>query len=216
MTYAVDNRPQQSREGNSQLPASMGFLGIAMLISAVAAFLIGPMIPPSAVLPISVAVVVLLLASVVLRKIPGFSYILLVIVPAAIGVMLYPILESYVAAGLGGVIVSAAVATTVVFTTIAVIAWFTKKNLYRWAGLLFGITLGIIAISFLNALLLQLPILSLVISCAVVVVFSFWSFIDIQSIRDLRVKPVDGALNVFIDIVNLFLSILNIFSWLRP
>lgn len=192
------------------LPPTLAWLAAAFALAAVVGLMIGPLIPPSMVMPISVAVTVLLLASVVLRKIPGFSYILLAVIPSAIGVMLYPIIASTIAEGNSAAVVISATGTAIIFTVTAVVAWFTKKTIYRVAGVLFGITLAIVAISLLNSLFFHLAFLSLVISFAVIIVFTIWTFIDVQRVRDGRGKPVEMALSVFIDIVNIFLSLLNI------
>lgn len=202
--------------GNSQpaapnaLPATFGWLAAAFALASVVGLLVGPFIPVSMTVPISIGVTVLLLASVVLRKIPGFSYVLLAVIPSAIGVMLYPIIESTIAAGNSSAVVISTVGTAIIFTVTAVVAWFTKKTIYRVSGVLFGITLAILAISLLNTFVFHLSVLSLIISFAVIIVFTIWTFIDIQRVRDGRGKPVEMALSVFIDIVNIFLSLLNI------
>lgn len=192
------------------LPPTLGWLAAAFALAAVMGLLIGPLIPPSMALPISIAVTVLLLASVVLRKIPGFSYFLLAVIPSAIGIMLYPIIESTVATGNSSAVVISATGTAIIFTVTAVVAWLTKKTFYRVTGVLFGITLAIVAISILNSVFFHLAFLSLVISFAVIIVFTIWTFVDVQRVRDGRGKPVEMALSVFIDIVNIFLSLLNI------
>lgn len=210
--YGQQYRPQPRKQqaSPSLLAPTAGFLALAFGISAVVGFIFGPLIPPAMTLPISIGVTVLLLASVLLRKIPGFSYILLVVIPSAIGLMLYPIIATTIAQGQASVVTFAFVGTFLIFSVTAVVAWFTEKTIYRVSGVLFGITLAIIAISLLNTFLFHLSVLSVIISIAVVIVFTIWTFIDIQTIRDGLAKPVDMALNVFIDIVNIFLSLLNI------
>lgn len=192
------------------LAPTLGWLAAAFALASLVGFTVGPLVPPSMTMPISVGVTVLLLASVVLRKIPGFSYVLLALVPSALGIMIYSIIEATISEGNSSAVVISTVGTAIIFTVTAVVAWFTKKTIYRITGVLFGITLAILAISLLNTFVFHLSILSLIISFAVIVVFTIWTFVDIQRVRDGRGKPVEMALSIFIDIVNIFLSLLNI------
>ena len=101
----------------------------------------------------------------------------------------------------------------VIFTTLAVMAWRSERSIERWSGKMFAILLGLIALGVLN-IFLKMTMLSLIISGAGAVLFSLYIFMDIQRIRDLRqddnATASMYALNVFLDIVNLFLNLLNI------
>lgn len=199
----------QQRQSNILAP-TLSWTALAFVLMAAGGFLIGPLVPESMFTPLSTAVVIFMLASVFLRKIPGFAYVLFFIVPTVLGVILYPVINQLIAEGNASVITLAATGTGIIFGTTAIVAWITPKTIYRIAGILFGITVAMVVIGLLNSLFFHLSMLSLVISFAAVIVFTLWSFIDIQRLRDGRGKPVEIALSIFLDIFNIFVSLLNI------
>lgn len=209
----VDNRTFYGRV--------MAWVAAAMVLAGVGSYAIGPLVPQSLMLPLyGVVLVALILSSFVRRmQTATFSNVFALVVPLLLGVMLYPTLNYYLSSGMGDIVTMAALGTAVIFVGMAVLGWVSKANLNRWAPKMFFITLGIIALSLLNVLFFHLTMLSLVISIAVVVIFALYIFIDIQWLRDRNpgenLPASSYALNIFLNIYNIFVSLLNILGIVR-
>lgn len=227
MTYSVSNtpppaplpapQPQRNDEANSFYAQVMLWLGISFAVAAVGTFIIGPMVPQSLILPLYIVVFVALLASGFARKTKKLMGVFAIAVPTVLGIVLYPTLNAYISSGSGDIVGFAALGTALVFGTMAYFGWTSKKSMTRFLPRLFAVLIGVIVLSLLNAFWFQLPILSFVISLVVVVIFSVYTFIDIQMIRDKvgadQLPPSYYALNIFLDIFNIFVALLNIFGF---
>lgn len=206
-------QPYRTKPDTDHLKKTLTWLAAAFGISALATFFLGPMVPESWVMPINIGLIAVLIIASFARAAERIAPVLTLLVPTGIGIMLYHIVTSYVAAGLGDLVIASLASTGVIFFVTAAIAWASPKSLENISGPLFGITLGIIGLSLLNVFLLQVPWVSLLVGIAVVVVFTLYTFIDIQRVRDGRGSPAFLALSIFLDIVNLFLGLLRIFSF---
>lgn len=213
--YAPTPAPQAE---NSFYSKVMLWLGISFAVAAIGTFVLGPLVPPAAVLPLYLVVLVALIASAFARKAKKFMGAFAVAVPTVLGIVLYPTLNAYISSGSGDIVGMAALGTALVFGVMAYWGWTSKKSMYRFAPALFALLIGIIALSLLNAFIFHLSVLSFVISLAAVGVFAVYTFIDIQMVRDKigaeELPPSFYALNIFLDIYNLFVSLLNIFGFL--
>ena len=191
----------------------IGWVAAQMAVATLTALILGPMIPPTMIMGINLAVVAGLIVMSFVRVSPRVAPVIALIVPAAIGLIVYVSISHYLNAGMGNIVIMAAASTMVIFTTLAVMAWRSERSIEGWSGKMFAILLGLIALSILN-IFLKMTMLSLIISGAGAVLFSLYIFMDIQRIRDLRqddnATASMYALNIFLDIVNLFLNLLNI------
>lgn len=191
----------------------IGWVAAQMAVATLTALILGPMIPPTMIMGINLAVVAGLIVMSFVRVSPRVAPVIALIVPAAIGLIVYVSISHYLNAGMGNIVIMAAASTMVIFTTLAVMAWRSERSIEGWSGKMLAILLGLIALSILN-IFLKMTMLSLIISGAGAVLFSLYIFMDIQRIRDLRqddnATASMYALNIFLDIVNLFLNLLNI------
>lgn len=187
-----------------------------------AMYLLGPIVPQRVVMTLYLLLLGSMIIAAFVRRIRGFSEVFAIIVPAILGIALYSTLNYYVAAGSGSIVMSAAAGTLVIFGIMSVWGFTSKKSIDSWGQKLFFILLGVIAVSLLNAFVFHLAALSFVISLATVVIFSIYTFIDIQRVKKDSMRGLDQqqpassyALNIFLNIYNLFVSLLNIFSSFR-
>lgn len=127
------------------------------------------------------------------------------------GLTLAPAIILTLALPEGGVIVAQAFAlTTVAFGALSVFAMNTKKDFTTMGKALFIVLIVVVAASLLN-LFFQSSFLSLAISAIAAVLFSFYILYDTQNIvRGNYETPIEGAVALYIDFVNLFISLLNI------
>lgn len=214
----INQSPQKSSPAlNSTFFGSvMMWLALSFVASGAGIFLLGPMLPSGVLFGLSILVLVSMLIASFTRAFqnPVFARIFAIAVPLALSASAYPLLNSYVASGAGNLIVIAAVGALVIFGGMAVWGWTTKRDILGWGAPLFFITLGLVAMSITN-LFLNIGWLSTIISMAVLVVFSIWTMYDIQSIKHAEkygttTHPAVYALNLWLDIWNIFLSLLRL------
>ena len=127
------------------------------------------------------------------------------------GLTLTPLLISVLALPAGGVIVAQAFAlTTVAFGGLSIFATNTKKDFTMMGKALFIVLIVVVAASLLN-LFFQSSILNLAVSAVAAILFSFYILYDTQNIiRGNYETPIEGAVALYLDFVNLFISLLNI------
>ena len=103
------------------------------------------------------------------------------------------------------------------FGAMSVYGTVTKKDLTSWGSFLMMGLFGVVIAGLVN-LFLQSSMMSFVISCASVVVFTGLTAYDTQKLRAFAMQgggsvaaaPVAGALTLYLDFINLFLAILRL------
>jgi modulator of FtsH protease len=127
------------------------------------------------------------------------------------GVFLTPILT--VAAGVrngGQLIALAGGMTAAIFFAMAAIATVTKKD-FSFMGKFLFIGLILIIVAGLANIFLQIPALSVTISAIAVLIFSAYILYDVSNIvRGGETNYVMATLGLFLNIYNIFISLLNI------
>ncbi|ARJ56221.1 Bax inhibitor-1 family protein [Campylobacter cuniculorum] len=111
----------------------------------------------------------------------------------------------------GGVIVAQAFTlTTVAFGALSIFAMNTKRDFTTMGKALFIVLIVVVVASLLNLFIQSSP-LSLFISGVAAILFSFYILYDTQNIiRGNYETPVEGAVALYLDFINLFISLLNI------
>lgn len=222
MTF-TDLKPSRTSRGTEPrfFGQVMTWLAGGFAAALLGILLIGPFIPPTLIMPLYFVALGLLLLSAFVRK--AAKYLagpLAIAIPAIVGAVSYPALNYYVQSGMGDLIVMAAAGTVVVFGSMAIWGWTTKKDLSGWYKPMFFILLGVIVISLLNAFVFHLGALQVLIAIGSLVIFSIYSVMDIQSLKNADkygtdIHPGVFALNIFLDIWNIFMSLLRILSIFR-
>jgi FtsH-binding integral membrane protein len=119
----------------------------------------------------------------------------------------------------GTSVASAFVITAGTFGAMSVFGTVTKRDLTSWSSFLTMGLIGVVIASLVN-LFLRSDGLSFVVSCAAVVVFTGLTAYDTQKLRAMAraggatvaAAPVSGALQLYLDFINLFLAVLRIFG----
>jgi FtsH-binding integral membrane protein len=116
----------------------------------------------------------------------------------------------------GAAVTLAFVTTAGTFGAMSVYATVTRRDLSSWASFLFMGLIGVVLASVVNVFLRSSAV-SFVVSCAAVVVFTGLAAYDTQKLRALAragggaaAMPVNGALALYLDFVNLFLALLRL------
>lgn len=220
MTYTYNTIEKKNNFSSSPLYKKvMLWVAAQFGLATIGVLLIGPLVPVSFITPLYLILLFSMIIASFSRKAHKLSPIMAIVVPLILGVTLYSTLNYFIATGAGDIVALAAGGTAIIFVIMALWGYTSKKNINSWTGKMFVILLSIIALSLLNAFLLHLTFMSLIISIISVVLFSIYIFIDIQRIRD-NAEFSDApaslyALNIFLDIYNIFVALLNILSIAR-
>lgn len=197
---------------------TLGWTAIAFAVALTGAALIGPAITPAMRMPISLGVIAILAITSFVRTLmtDTVAKILVFVIPAALGAITYPWVAHLASTGDSGIVLMALAGTAIVFGAAAVLGWTSRVSLESWSNKLVAVIFGMIAVGLLNAFVFHLPVISLVISIISLIVFSVLSFVDLQRVRDGRYSsPARAALSIFLDVFNIFTSLLNILGYSR-
>ena len=136
------------------------------------------------------------------------------------GIVLSPIFQIYTS----GSIVSAFTSATIVFLTMSCYGYSTKKDLTSMGSLLIMSLWGIIVALIINAFLRH-PMVDLLLSIVIIIVFTGLVAYDAQKIKKIGEAlggagnhssftglAIIGALELYLDFLNLFIHILKIFG----
>ncbi len=131
------------------------------------------------------------------------------------GMALGLIIDSYVARGLGSIVINAAATTAALTLALSAYAWTTKRDLsgmgtYLMAGLLAVIVAGLVGMFFPSTML------HFILSAASAVLFSGFVMYDMQRLRYAGEgdDAILIAVGIYLSVFNLFLAILRLFGFL--
>jgi FtsH-binding integral membrane protein len=175
----------------------------------------GVYVPPSLFLPLAIIETVMLIAAFIFRRKKAISYPFLYIFTFVSGITLYPVVAYYLATTGANTVILAFASTTVVFTGIAIYATKSKRNFSFLGGFLLAALLAMVAISIFNLIWPLSSTGMLAYSFIGVMVFSGYVLFDFNMIKRQGVRQEDVplvALSLYLDFINLFLSILRIFG----
>lgn len=222
------------KEKNAFLGKTYGWMAVAMLLSAFCAFFtasspyilmliwghnaIGFYVLAAAELILVVSL------SMLIRKLPIGAVIAFFLLYSAInGVTLSSIFIIYNISS----IAYAFLGSALMFGAMSIYGLVTKQNLARWGHYLLMALLGIIIVSAVNALVAfitrqPLEWINILISIATVVIFTGLTAYDTQKILRTAQRAdgseayqklaVYGALELYLDFINIFLSLLRLFG----
>jgi modulator of FtsH protease len=193
----------------------MGLLGFACLFTAGGA-IIGRSLGPGAFLLSIVGSLGTVIALQFLRDRSPLNLGLLYAFATFEGMALGLILESYVAQGLGGVVLNAAATTAAVTLAAGAYGYTTKRDLTSLGGILFVGLIGVVVASLVG-IFVQLPLLYIGISAVAAVLFTGFLVFDLNRVAKAR-GATEGqaillAVSVYLDIFNLFLALLRLFGF---
>ncbi len=141
---------------------------------------------------------------------PGLNLFMLFAFTSLSGVTLVPLLGMVIAkAGLGAVWQALGM-TTIVFGLMSVYALKTKNDLANMGKMLFIALIVVVVCSLIN-LFLGSPMFQVFIAGASAILFSLYIAYDTQNIvKGMYDSPIDAAVDLYLDFLNVFISILQI------
>jgi modulator of FtsH protease len=112
------------------------------------------------------------------------------------------------------IITASAVGTIALLLGCSGYAMTTKRDFSSLGGFLFGSLIALIALSFLNILFLQLPVLQFMTACISVVLFSVYLVYDVQKVvQGGETNYIAATTSIYLDLINIFSSLLQIFGF---
>lgn len=147
---------------------------------------------------------------------PAVGRLLFYLFSAVMGLSLSTIFIVYTA----GSITNAFLGTAVMFGAMSIWGYTTKRDLTRMGSFLMMGAIGIVAVALLN-LFFQSGPLAMAISAMAVIVFTGLTAYDVQNLRNLYDQlegdereraGVLGAMGLYINFVNIFISLLQLFG----
>ncbi|MDN3017615.1 Bax inhibitor-1/YccA family protein [Paenibacillus sp. BSR1-1] len=178
----------------------------------------GVFVPPALFMPLAILEFVMLMIAFFVRRKKAMSYSFLYLFTFISGITLYPIVAYYLATSGANVVIMAFASTTVVFSGIAIYAAKSKQNFSFLGGFLLAALLSLVAISIFNIFFPLSSTGMLAYSFIGVLVFSGYVLFDISRMKQYGVRAEEVplmALNLYLDFINLFISILRIFGILN-
>lgn len=206
------------------------YMGLALLVSGLTAYLTYSVFPSLMYAIASSTVVMLIVVAIEIGLVVMINtkamrsavsaLPLLVLFSVVNGLTLSVIFARYTNASLLG----AFVGTAAIFVAMSAYGHVTKKSMNGLGSHLFGLLIGLLVASVVN-IFLQNSMVTLFLSWASVVIFSLLSMYDTNKMKQLYLAhgtqanmtglAVSGALNLYLDFVNIFLSLLQIFGGSR-
>ena len=189
-----------------------GLLGFSLLFTAGGA-IIAPRLGPGAFWLSLVGSFGCLIALWFLKDKSPLNLGLFYLFSVAEGLLLGLVVETFLARGQGSIVVNAAGTTAALVLGLGAYAWTTKRDLSGLGSILTVALFGVIIAGLINMFLLHAPLMSLIISAATAVIFSGFILYDMQRLRGAKGGTGDAimfAVAIYLDIFNLFLSLLHI------
>ena len=129
----------------------------------------------------------------------------------ALGVMIVPLLAFTIAKGNGAFIGNAFLMTSVLFGALSLFAINSKSDFSSWGKPLFITFIIIFIASLINMFVLHSPMMHVLITAGILLLFSVFTIYDTQNIANgAYSSPVDAAVSLFLDFFNMFTAILQL------
>jgi len=147
------------------------------------------------------------------KRKPGINLLVMFAFVFMTGITISPLLSYTLGMNGGGVIIGNAFAmTSVVFGAMSFYAIKTTKDFTSYAKPLMIALVVIVVFSIIN-MFLGNPMFQIIIAGGVVILFSILVIFDTQNImRGAYETPIDGAIALYLDFLNIFTALLQIFG----
>ncbi len=191
----------------SKLGETYKFVFIGVLSAMAGALMMLPY--ASAVVGLKLLLVVVLefviLFAFIFKKTPLLFYIFTLLT----GVTLVPALNHLISEGSSYIIIQTLALTTAITGGLTFYASSTKRNFLTMGTFLFWVLIGVLGLLITN-IFIGSSIFALFLSYVIAVMFSFYMIYDTQRVLYTDVSPIEAAMDLYLNFINLFVSLLNI------
>ena len=201
-------------EAPSRLLAKVyGLLAFSFAVTAAGAILGYRLEPFWILLTFPVAIGLTFLISR-MREVDGWNVALLYTFCLWNGLLIGTVLAAYAGAGMTDIVIQAGVATAAVTISMSFIGLVVRRDLSSWSWFLYTALVGLLGV-FVANLFIGESLISFFASAFAVVLFSVFLIFDTSRIRhtsDTMGNAVILTLDIYLDIINLFLNLLSILA----
>ncbi|ADV47345.1 Bax inhibitor-1/YccA family protein [Nitratifractor salsuginis] len=142
---------------------------------------------------------------------PGLNLLMLFLFTFLTGVSLVPLFASLIGLGKGAIIGNAFLMTSVLFGALSLFAINSRSDFSSWGKPLFITLIVVIVASLINIFFLKSPMIDILITAGVLLLFGLFTIYDTQNIANGAYdSPVDAAVSLYIDFLNMFTAILQL------
>jgi modulator of FtsH protease len=139
------------------------------------------------------------------------SLIALFLLTFVMGAWLAPMISMFIETGRANVVGNAFLSTAVLFGSLSLFAINSKTDFSSWGKPLFITMIVLFVMSLINYFVFSSPIMGILISAGVLLLFSIYTIYDTQNIANGAYdSPVDAAVSLFVDFFNMFTSMLHL------
>ncbi|SMP88984.1 modulator of FtsH protease [Epsilonproteobacteria bacterium SCGC AD-311-C15] len=214
-SYAYESASRSDSQIISFVKETYKLFAASMMAGAVGAYVGVPMAGAVAAwfIPLFIVEIGLLIGLHFVKHKPGINLAVMFGFVFMTGLMLSPLLSRTLGMSGGGAIVGNAFAmTSVIFGAMSFYAIKTTKDFSGYGKPLMIALFVIIGFSILN-MFLGNPMLHVIISGVVVILFSILVVYDTQNIiKGMYETPIDGAIALYLDFLNIFTALLQLFG----
>ena len=214
-SYASETQSRDDSQIISFVKETYKLFAASMMAGAVGAYVGVPMAGTIAAnfFPLFILEIGLLIGLHFVKHRAGVNLLVMFAFVFMTGLMLAPLLSRTLGMSGGGSIIGNAFAmTSVVFGAMSFFAIKTKKDFTGYGKPLMIALFVIIGFSVIN-IFLHNPMMHVIISGAVVMLFSILVIYDTQNImRGAYETPIDGAIALYLDFLNIFTALLQLFG----
>ncbi|WP_415397081.1 Bax inhibitor-1/YccA family protein [Sulfurimonas sp. CS5] len=214
-SFAYESTTRSDSQIISFVKETYKLFAASMMAGAVGAYVGVPFAGTIAAwfLPLFILEIGLLIGLHFVKHKPGINLMVMFAFVFMTGLMLAPLLSQTLGMSGGGAIIGNAFAmTSVVFGAMSFFAIRTTKDFTSYGKPLMIALFVVIGFSIVN-LFLGNPMLSVIISGAVVFLFSILVVYDTQNImKGAYETPIDGAIALYLDFLNIFTALLHLFG----
>jgi len=214
-SFAYESASKSEAQIISFVKETYKLFAASMMAGAVGAYIGVPLAGSiaSMIWPLFFLEIGLLIGLQFVKNKPGINLLVMFAFVFMTGITLAPLLAYTLGMNGGGVIIGNAFAmTSLVFGAMSFYAIKTTKDFTSYSKPLMIALFVVIGFSILN-MFLGNPMLSIVISGAVVFLFSILVIYDTQNIiRGAYETPIDGAIALYLDFLNIFTALLQLFG----
>jgi modulator of FtsH protease len=212
--YGRFDRAAVTAERQTLLGKVLGLLAFAFGFTC-AGVVVGSRLGPGSYLLGLIGSLVLVFALIGLREKSPINLVLLYAFASFEGLLLGPILDNFLANGMSSIVLNAAAGTAGIALLTGAYGYTTKRDMSGLGGILFVGLIGIIITSIIG-FFLHLPGLYVVISMAVVAVFSGYIIYDMNRLARTKYATEGDAImftvGIYLDLLNIFLALLQLLS----
>jgi FtsH-binding integral membrane protein len=205
-----------ARQHGALLGRVFGLLGFSFVLTAIGA-VVAPRLGPEAANFGAVGGLFVLIILIVGRRLSstvrlGLFYVFSVLQGLVLGL----VINRYIQAGQGDIVVLAAATTAGLVFVLSTYAWTTKRNVQSIGGYLFVGLIGVL-VAVIFGLFIQAPLYHVVLSAAIGILFSLYMVYHVQQLK--LAGPggdaVGLAIALYIDLLNIFWAILRLLTHFR-